>query len=457
MSIRLPGLTVLTAICSVSLTTMLAAQSPSARGDSLQAWIARSAVVVRSIDAADEDFTDLQPLIHAIGSARVVQLGEPGHGAGSAFAAKVRLVKFLHQRMGFDVLAWESGLFDVTLTQAGLRAQEDALTAARRGIFPIWSAAEEVRPLFEYARETQASANPLAMAGFDMQITAQGSARRFAAELREFAGALRDSSLGERASSLAARAIDSRERALEQLRKEDVEALARSAGELLALIRDRRATFAEVHGSRRISFMERAIDNMRAHVQNRFDSRQPGFRAVDGENRRDSLLATNLRWLLNEGYPGRKLIVWAHNAHVMNTYYASDFQGVHLDPAPERMKPSGVYLAEWLKDDVYTIGFTAYEGTDAMAGQGAPTTVAPAPDGTLEARLHALGRPFVFLDFRVLDGDIDHPLRGRWSMRVPKYLTNSLPDITKPFDAVFYIDRMDPATRVQPDAPDPDS
>jgi erythromycin esterase-like protein len=51
---------------------------------------------VRTIDAADQDFSDLEPLIDAIGSARVVQLGEPSHGAGSSFAAKVRLVMFLH-------------------------------------------------------------------------------------------------------------------------------------------------------------------------------------------------------------------------------------------------------------------------------------------------------------------------------------------------------------------------
>lgn len=88
----------------------------------------------------DEDFSDLEPLLDAIGSARVVQLGEPSHGAGSAFAAKVRLIKFLHQRMGFDVLAWESGLYDVESSEAGLRAGVDAVASAQRGIFPVWSA-----------------------------------------------------------------------------------------------------------------------------------------------------------------------------------------------------------------------------------------------------------------------------------------------------------------------------
>lgn len=60
----------------------------------------------------DEDFSDLMPLKALIGSARVVALGEQSHGDGSTFKAKCRLVRFLHQEMNFDVLAWESGLFD---------------------------------------------------------------------------------------------------------------------------------------------------------------------------------------------------------------------------------------------------------------------------------------------------------------------------------------------------------
>src|SRR5262245_42302903 len=104
----------------------LLASSAAQAAEPLQDWMAAHAVPIRSIDAKDEDFSDLEPLMNAIGSAHVVQMGEPSHGAGSAFAAKVRLIKFLHQRMGFDVLVWESGLYDVQLAQAAMRTPEDA-------------------------------------------------------------------------------------------------------------------------------------------------------------------------------------------------------------------------------------------------------------------------------------------------------------------------------------------
>jgi len=107
--------------------------------DPLQEWLAARATPIRTVDPHDEEFGDFEALAAAIGNARVVQLGEPSHNAGTCFAAKARLIKFLHQRLDFDVVIWESGIFDVTLVDAGLRAGEDPVTAAQRGILRNWS------------------------------------------------------------------------------------------------------------------------------------------------------------------------------------------------------------------------------------------------------------------------------------------------------------------------------
>lgn len=66
--------------------------------------LAQRAVAVRSIDPGDEDFADLQPIARALRNARIVLLGEATHGDGGTFLAKSRLIKFLHQELGFDVL-----------------------------------------------------------------------------------------------------------------------------------------------------------------------------------------------------------------------------------------------------------------------------------------------------------------------------------------------------------------
>jgi erythromycin esterase len=477
------GLAVLAALAATSLSLSSKSETPARAAevtgsiggrsagpnDALQAWLSQNAVTVRSISAADEDFSDLEPLIDAIGTARVVQLGEPSHGAGSSFAAKVRLIKFLHQRMGFDVLVWESGMYGLQATQAGMRGEEDPVVAAQRGIFPMWSAAEEVRPLFEYVNASQGSARPIDMAGFDMQLTAPLSFARFASDLRAFVRAVRDLKVRSSASQLVDQVISAFERVNSiadalarspseagsqyQLKKADMEGLDQASERLTSTIRSHRAAFEQVHAAREIELMERAIENIRDFGRNKYALYGPDrplgrISSVAIENRRDSLNASNLRWLMESVYPGRKSIVWAHNAHVMNAYYAGDWRSAHVEPRSDRMKPSGVFLAGWLKDDVYTILTTAYEGSDGWATGGTVSPIPPASEGSLEWRIHWLGEPYVFLDIRALKQRPSHPMRNPQTMRIPKYDDSTLTDLTKVFDAIFFIDRMTPATRI---------
>ena len=76
-------------------------------------WLKQNAVNIRTIDPADEDFSDLMPLKKIIGDAQVVMIGEPNHFIGSVYLAKTRLIKFLHQDMNFDLLSFESGMYDL--------------------------------------------------------------------------------------------------------------------------------------------------------------------------------------------------------------------------------------------------------------------------------------------------------------------------------------------------------
>jgi hypothetical protein len=66
---------------------------------------------VVSADPTVGDFRDLEQLAPALRRASVVALGEATHADGTSFALKSRLVRYLHERMGFHVLAWEAGLF----------------------------------------------------------------------------------------------------------------------------------------------------------------------------------------------------------------------------------------------------------------------------------------------------------------------------------------------------------
>src|SRR5262249_46460001 len=144
-------------------------------------------VSMRTLDAADTDFSDLAPLAAIIGDARIVLLGEPSHGDGTAFLAKTRLIAFLHQRMGFDVLCFESGLYDCRKAWGSLCAGDDPEIAMRRGIFPIWMNSRQLEPLTEYLARAVRSSKPLELCGYDCQLTGTASADTLISDFREIA------------------------------------------------------------------------------------------------------------------------------------------------------------------------------------------------------------------------------------------------------------------------------
>lgn len=426
-------------LAGVSAT--IAGNAAAQTRDGVQTWLEGHVSPIRAIDPMDEDFRDLEPLGDAIGSARVVQLGEPSHGAGSCFAAKARIVKYLHQRCGFDVLIWESGLYDVALAQAGMRGTDDAMTAARRGVFTLWSMAAEVKPLFEYIKASQATIRPLEMAGFDMQVTADGSTARFAEDLRAFGAGLRDQILRDRVAPLIERALAARANlsAGKFTGLDDLDTLTAASKVLVQLITDRRAEFERVRGPLGTDFMAHAIDNMRADAAFRAEFTRAPVTTPARESSRDAVNAANLRWLVEKQYAGHKAVVWAHDVHVMNAYYDSNFRGVHLTEQSGDMKPTGTFMAGWLEKQLYTLGMTTFQGEDGFAMGGPATPVAPAPDGSLEARLHAMGHPYAFVDFRGLNDPV--------TVRLPKYDANIVSDVGRVYSGIFYIDRMARATR----------
>jgi erythromycin esterase len=415
-------------------------------GNATSSWLASQLHPVRSIDFTDDDFTDLEPLGRAIDQARLVQLGEPSHGAGSCFAAKARIVRYLHQRHGFDVVIWESGMYDVALAQAGMRGGDDGVTAAKRGIFTLWSVAAEVKPLFDYIKSSQQTTSPIEMAGFDLQVTADGSVSQFAKYLQAFVGSLSDTGLRDRATGIANTALAAREsvQSSKFTSQTAFDALTDAAQKLTELIENNPSALAQAHGALEVAFARRAIGNMQADAAFRREFAIDPVTTSARESMRDSVNAANLRWLVEERFAGRKAIVWAHDVHVMNAYYDKDFRGVHPTFQQGDMEPTGTFIANWFGNAVYTLGATTFEGEDGFAVGGPSRPVPAAPDGSLELELHRLGHPYVFLDA----GTLGDARLGTLSIRLPKYDSNTVAAPDRVYSGLIFIDRMKRATHV---------
>ena len=191
------------------------------------AWLKKHVAPVRSIDPADEDFTDLESIRAAAGDARIVFLGEEWHGSGATFRARSRVIKFLHERCGFDVPAFESGLYDCRKTWELLReGKMPARDAVAQGIFSTWTGTEECRPFFEYLGRQARQPRPLEVCGFDCQFTGVASRRFLPVELTALFDKLPQGSLTPQQRAAVLQAFAKLARVGTGVEKEENEALA---------------------------------------------------------------------------------------------------------------------------------------------------------------------------------------------------------------------------------------
>ncbi|GAW95873.1 MULTISPECIES: erythromycin esterase family protein [Colwellia] len=114
---------------------------------------------------------DLAAFAKKIAKVRILALGEQTHGAGSVFALKIDLIKYLHQHHGFDLFILESGMYDVREIMQQANAGKSIKELAPGNIFYMYANSKEITPLFDYVNEQLNTDNPLTMVGFDSQHT----------------------------------------------------------------------------------------------------------------------------------------------------------------------------------------------------------------------------------------------------------------------------------------------
>lgn len=351
-------------------------------------WLRDNAIAFDSVDPDETDFQDLQQLKEAIGDARIVQLGEQSHGDGTCFETKTRLVKFLHQEMGFDVLAFESGLYDCHKAWQAFKAGDsNAHAAASQGVFGIWTGSAETAQMWDYLAEQAGTDQPLELAGFDCQFTAAAS-RKLADELADLSDKLDGAGLSDREWETFSRTLN-------QLIKfeppaQDKDDFLASLDKLAAAIAAAPETTISTSDS---SFWKQQFASMADHCGRQWDKGS----ATNNVMARDEQMANNMIWLAKERFPNRKIIVWAASFHIMrNPPEIESFTG-SVDYSD--MIQMGHRVYEALGDEVYTIGFTAFEGT-AGAYFRRHNDIGKAPEGTLESLCEEAGLNHALIPFR---------------------------------------------------------
>lgn len=325
-------------------------------------FVRSSAKQMQSIDPLSVDTMDMPLLAKAIGEARVVMLGEQDHGDAHTFKAKLRIIKYLHEKMGFNVIAFESDFFGLNEGWDQLKKDSAAIALfLRRNIFPIWTYCETAAPLFNtYIPGSFLTPNPLVVTGFDDQMVLNYSGNN----LRR----LLDSIFKSAAIPLCKEIYyDSYIAAIDSIRLSygDPKINAASYERWEAYFRRMRSEIGQKFPE--TNFWIRVIDNL--------ISETISFQAIKREHQeakrnRDYQMAINLYWLAKEKFANEKIIVWAANYHIAR-YADSLSEKKHL-------ATMGHYFSDLPQaPNTYILGFNSYEGRAGRLGTKAYTITKP--------------------------------------------------------------------------------
>ncbi len=384
-----------------------------------------------------EDLAMLKPLLH---DKRIVFLGESSHGVAQFNLAKTRLIQFLHQEMGYNVLAFESGLGDVMNAQGKIDKQA-ALQTMKDAIFGVWWT-KETLPLFEYAKTTQATEKPLVLAGFDIQqqgAFTNGNWLQNPQLAQQFSDA--EKQLAEWSSSKDVKGYQKEKTAIINVYKQVKAQVQTKEKELqkaypneLQIVKLMERTLAD-----RIrladEYVELTIQSNIEMEQNKYES------FLTTMEWRDQAMMENLLWLAEEVYPTEKFIVWAHNDHIRKAQ--SDVMG-----SPYPVKLMGERLPDIYKKYSYVLGLYMTSGETAN-NMGETMPVLPPIKGSIEDIVSSANKPYTFIDLRNRQNE-----RGNSWMFEPRlsYSWGVIQESLVPrdqYDGILLIDKVNKPTYVK--------
>lgn len=409
------------------------------------AWL-KNNIIPLNPDSTKSPASKYSALKKYIGNAQMVLLGEETHGDGTAFKTKVELVQFLHEEMGFEVLAWEGSLFQAEKAwELATMFPDNKITYFQHCTFPHWSWSAEVQPLFSYMIRSFNTGTPLKITGFDFQPGSRFDVNFFARDLMQylikqnipfrnqaeqngffnFYGAI-NTGIKDRQD----RAPGKQDQILDSL-KEEYHLFTRALNEKITQL-------SAAEDPKGKMFCQH-LKSIRGYLP--YFLEKLGFgksSAFNASRVRDSLMAENIIWLSQKMYAGKKIIVWAANYHI-----ARNAESVNTAQSSLVM---GDYLMKTFAEKMYSIGFTAYEG---QWGSIFMAKELPLPAATsFENLFYQTGVTDLFMDFKTLG----KTKTGQWLNEIremrPFGYEQQRKSWPKVFDAVLFNKIMTAAHRI---------
>jgi erythromycin esterase len=356
-----------------------------AQVEAVRKWLSGNAIPLKTVEAG-HGFADLQPLKKVLKSARLVGLGEATHGSREFFQMKHRMLEFLVKEMGFNVFAIEASYpACLNINDYVLYGKGDRAAALASQKFWTWDT-NEVSEMIDWMREynkTAAEGKKVKFLGYDLQHFEQGLdlviayLRKVAPEYAETAEA------AYKPLRLSAQEYGKRS-------EEEMNQTRARLREVIGLL-----AFNQTRFVRQTSAAEFELVLQHARIPLQFDDsytramRDPKFTFT-----RDYYMAENIEYLMNTEGPGTKMVVWAHNGHILTGNMG-------------QLPAMGSYLRKFYGEAYYALGFSFNEGgfqsrDMSPQGRGALTafTLGTAPPGSGDWYFAQPGIANYIIDFR---------------------------------------------------------
>lgn len=388
---------------------------------------------ISSINLRDTSDVDLDHLAEAIGESRIVMLGGMDHNDGETIRAKARIVRYLHQRLGFSVLAFPSDFYGTNMLWDTKRHGDSALMAVPESI----TGTTEFGALKDYITDHSRGGRQLEITGYDIETNYKAGLIHFSAKINTL---FKD--LGYKPNDPAyTHYVNTLLRALDP---NDVKKMEDTTFGYLKYFT--KQIIEDINKNKKADRFGFWSQTLRNYLGNAYMNWQ--FREDNGTPNmtiRDRQMAANLLWIADQKYASRKIIVWADNQHI-----SRNNETIEILVNKSTRKPQTVNMASELSrvygPEIFTIGFTSLEGQIKTRNNPAEA-IEIAETGRNDwftNTLNSAGFVYAFTDFRTIGAyeNVD----SYFTMRAWNYDTEMKGDWFRVFDGMVYLKTNKTAT-----------
>ncbi|MFZ4932078.1 erythromycin esterase family protein [Chryseobacterium sp. Mn2064] len=371
---------------------------------------------IKSISMETTENEDLKFLDSVLKDNRIIMLGENIHYDGATMQAKSRLVRYLHENLGYNTVLYEAGQYDMWMMNEemknhSLNISSDSIGSV--GLFDFWWNNKETQPLITYYQKTKTTTHPVEIGGFDIQFSGDALYNRRGKLLKDF---LSKNTISLTGYPLFNKHLDKIEYFMyEGYTKRNLK--ENQKNELLNEISQLEKAVLKLEKNNKNSIYIRYLHDIRNNLTKTWKYKSGSMPSMQF---RDSLMAQNLIHQIDSVYPNQKIIVWCANIHTFSAPYNKEYT------------PLGSYIKKKYGKASYMVDFSSYAKlNDNKSFFNKPGKFA------IENTFHAMKTPYFFIDLRSIP---ENSLLKKEFVSTINQGVDQKKKWSQFFDGIFYID-----------------